>query len=124
MSFAGKNDVEDAGTGQPATLANPQGPTLSANAGENRTRPPRLRNLAALLRRENVEFVLVVGGVRGLRVSAELADGSTDMKAIAVGDVGGSAEGCFVLLRLSDNPLQVGAGFFELRPAASDAGSR
>lgn len=124
MSFAGKNAAPESGTDQPATSASPHSATLSANVGENQTRPPRLRNLTALLRRENVEFVLVVGGARALRVSADLADGSTDMKAIAVGDVGGSAEGCFVLLRLCDNPLQIGAGFFELRSAASDAGSR
>lgn len=123
MCSDGKNDVGDTVTGRRATSASLPTATPSASTGENQARPPRLQNLGALLKRENVEFVLVVGGARALRVSAELADGSTDLKAIAVGDVGGSDAGCFVLLRLSDNPLDVGAGFFELRPEARDAGS-
>lgn len=123
MFSVGKNGAPAAGTGQPGISANHQrldpnagpGPHAAPTEDMGASRPPRLQNLAALLRRENVEFVLVIGGVRALRVSTELADGSTDMKAIAVGDVGGTDAGCFVLLRLADNPLNVG-------PASSNCG--
>ncbi len=75
-------------------------------------RPPRLRNLAALLERENVEFVLVLAGAKAVHVEAALAHGGQDNKTFDVGD-----DGCLVIMKLSDNPAGVGDGFSEVRLA-------
>ena len=83
-------------------------PNESGHAG-NMPRPPRLRNLSALLLRDNVEFVIVLAGAEKVRVGATLADGGQDSKTFDVG-----ADGCYVILRLSDNPADVGAGFHEI----------
>jgi hypothetical protein len=75
----------------------------------------RLRNPAALLLRDNVQFVLMVVGAKTLRVGADMGDGQRDSKTIDVGD-GGS----ILIVKLSDVPVDVGdaaAGFFDLRPA-------
>jgi len=95
----------------------------------------QLRNLRNLLLRENVDFVIVVGGAKTLRVGVEYVGGDADTKTFSVGGnpprvgdgVGGNGqgtplskdgadEGCFVLMHLSDNPERVGVGFFDLVP--------
>lgn len=115
MFSAGMSGVGDTVSGPLDTSVNRRQAALSASADEDPTRVPRLQNPAALLRRQNVEYVLMLVGARALRISAEMADGTTDTKTIAVGDMGGGVAGCFVLLRLMDNPLGLSAGFFELR---------
>lgn len=120
MSFAGKNDVGDGDIDPPAISASPPRPGQSESAGSHANEggnpsPPRLRNLSRLLLRENVEFVLVVGNAKTVRVSAALASGGSDAKTWDGGD-----GGCLVLLRLSDNPEGVGGGFFEVRLESDD----
>ena len=121
MSSDGKNDATASVIAPPVTLASPPCPTQSdasaphVDLGDNQS-PLHLRNLSRLLLRENVEFALVIGGATQLRVTAELHGGQTDAKTFAVG-----ADGCFVLLRLSDNPEKVEAGFYEVRTPEEDA---
>lgn len=122
MSSATKKNVGDAATAPPATSAKAPAPAQSAPSPADphvapTPRPPRLSNLAALLARENVEFALVVAGAKTIRLGAEFYTGDKDAKTFALGsDVGD--DGCLLLIRLSDNPAGVGAGFYEIRPPA------
>lgn len=113
MSFDGKTATKTgADTAQPVTSERPPRPDPIGSSGVGDTpRPPRLRNLSALLLRENVDFVIVLAGAEKVRVGATLADGGQDSKTFDVG-----ADGCYVILRLSDNPAGVGPGFHEIRP--------
>lgn len=105
MSSDGKIDTPTvAATGPAATSESPPMPGPSASPGAM-----RLRNLGALLLRENVEFVLVLGGARSVKVLADMGANGKDSKVLDVG-----AEGCLVLVKLSDNPAGVGAGFYDL----------
>ncbi len=110
MSSDGKKSAREGDTGRPATSARPprQGQSGSPAVGDRR--PPRLRNLAALLERENVEFVLVLAGAKMAHLEAALSHGGQDSKTFDVGD-----DGCLVILKLSDNPAGVGDGFSEVR---------
>lgn len=89
-------------------------PVISANSPrqDQNARPPRLRNLRALLLRENVDFALVVGKVDVMRVGVTFIDGGQDNKTFSVGD----EDGCFVIIHLTDNPENAGDGFVDLPP--------
>jgi hypothetical protein len=109
-----QNDVGD-GVGGNETPMPPTRAAQSSDVGDigARMRPPRIRNLSGLMLRENVDFVIIVGGAQRVCVDAEFESGK-DTKSFGVGDdVGG---GCFVLMHLQDNPEGVGVGFFDLRP--------
>ncbi len=112
MSSGTKSDKTASATVQPATSEKLPGPDPSGGAER---RPPRLQNLGALLARENVEFMLVLAGAKTVRVGATLSRGGQDSKTFDVGD-----EGCWLIIKLSDNPAGVGAGFSEMRPEVRD----
>ena len=105
------------GTAQVDISASPPRPDPSEPrvGAEQTPRPPRLANLRALLRRENVDFVNVVGNVDSLRVEAKYVGGSQDSKTFGMG-----GDGCFVIMHLSDNPEGVGDGFFDLAPMSGE----
>jgi len=75
----------------------------------------QLRNLAALLEYENVQFVIVVGGARKMRVYADVGDGNKVEGKVFAAPADG---GLFAIIRLSDNPPGVGDGFFDIKPMA------
>ena len=77
----------------------------------------QLRNLAALLQYDNVQFVIVVGRANKMRVYADVGDGGTVQGKVFNAPNDG---GLFVIMRLSDNPLGVGDGFFDLTPIVLD----
>jgi hypothetical protein len=94
-------------TGPHDTSANP--PRPDPNAAPGAKRPPRLVNLPALLARENVDYLLVLRA-KSVRLAAVMPDGSQDSKTLDVGD------GCLLIVKLNDNPADVGGGFYEVLP--------
>jgi len=111
MSLDTKKNTATSDTGPAVTSARP--PRQDQIESQNESRPPRLRGLSRLLTRENVDFVIVVGGAKSMAVKIDMGDGKTDSKSFRVGDGVGDA-GCFVIMRLSDNPASVGDGFYEV----------
>lgn len=104
LSLGGKPSATENDTAQVAISERP--PRQDQNE-----RPPRLRNLRNLLLRDNVDFVLCVGGVDTMRVGVKFSDGAKDAKSFRVGDT----EGCFVIMHLRDNPEHAGVGFYDLK---------
>lgn len=79
--------------------------------------PMRVRTLAPLLKRENVNAILGLSGVKSVSVRVTFADGKTDSKTISLVDGGSLA-----LLLLDDNPDNVPSGAFcDIRPMEPSA---
>lgn len=109
MSLDGKKNKMANVTDQRATLAS--APTSGPIELESAALP-RLRNLSALLKRENVQAVIYVGDVRAFRITAKFDNGSTDNKTI---DMGAGLGRSIAIVLLDDNPENVGGGFYEVK---------
>lgn len=75
--------------------------------------PTRIKTLAPLLKRENVNAILSAAGIESVTVTIKFLAGGVDSKRIRMADGGSLA-----LLLLEDNPDGIAPGaFYDIRPA-------